>query len=42
MVEIRKSHQILVGNPEMERTLRRHTRRHEDNIKIDLDITDIG
>jgi hypothetical protein len=33
---MRNSYKILVGKPEGKRPLRRHKRRWEDNIKIDL------
>jgi hypothetical protein len=36
MSEKRNAYRILVGNPEGRRTLGRHRRRWEDNIKMDL------
>jgi hypothetical protein len=36
MGEERNSYRILVGKPEGKRPLRRHRRRCEDNIKMDL------
>jgi hypothetical protein len=34
----RNIHKILVGKPEAKRSRRRHRRRWEDNIKMDLDV----
>jgi hypothetical protein len=36
MWEIRNAYKILVGKPERNKSLRRHRRRSEDNIYIDL------
>jgi len=36
MGERRNAYKILGGNPEGKRLLRRHTRRWEDNIRLDL------
>jgi hypothetical protein len=42
MGEKRRGYRALVGKPERKRSLGRHRRRWEDNIKMDLQEVDVG
>jgi hypothetical protein len=41
MGERRAAYRVLVGKPERKRPIGRHKRRWEDNIKMDIMVTDL-